>query len=544
MAKSIYQKLKILYLLKILWEETDDSHSLSMEEIIRKLGAFGIEAERKSIYDDLAMLEEFGYDICKERDGRTTGYSLSNRDFSVGELKLLVDAVQSSRFLTKKRSEELSGKLEKLLSRHEASLLKRQVQVAGRVKMMNENIFINIDVIYSAIASDRAISFEYLEWDMNRRLVLRKDGKKERISPWALVWDNEFYYLVAFDPERNGLRHYRVDKMRSICVLAESREGRPVFEESEAETYVEQRFSMFAGEKSVVVAECGHKNLGPFIDRFGEDISIRRTGERYRLRFHVAVTDVFFGWIAGLGEDVKLIEPREVREDMAMFAAGLLKRHAKKNVRAVVFDLGNVLVDFRYDAYMKEIGFDEETAQFFRANIILSKLWQQMDRGVITMGEACERMVSDYPDYAGSIRLFFEKIEGIIKPFEDSEGLIKELRNAGYEVYILSNYPDELYEMHRDSFAFLKDVNGAVISAYEKTAKPDEEMYRILLTRYGLNAWECVFLDDRNDNIEAAESLGIRGIIVNHREEAFRSLFQYLAGCGKYGEPAGFGEAN
>ncbi|MBO4697542.1 MAG: HAD-IA family hydrolase [Lachnospiraceae bacterium] len=544
MAKSFYQKLKILYLLKILWEETDDSHSLSMEEIIRRLGSFGIEAERKSIYDDFAMLEQFGYEIFKEKSGRTTGYSLGNRDFSVGELKLLVDAVQSSRFLTKKRSEELSGKLEKMLSRYEASLLKRQVRVAGRVKMMNENIFINIDLIYSAIASDRAISFEYLEWDMNRKLVLRKDGNKERISPWALVWDNEFYYLVAYDPGRSGLRHYRVDKMRSIRVLEEAREGLSAFEESEAETYVEQRFSMFSGEKRVVVAECGHANLGPFIDRFGEDISIRKEGDRYRLRFHVAVTDVFFGWIAGLGEDVRLIEPREVREDMAMYAADLLQRHEKKDVRAVVFDLGNVLVDFRYDAYMKEIGFAEETARFFRENIILSKLWQRMDRGVITMGEACELMVSDYPDYEKEIRHFFERIVGIIKPYDDSEGLVKHLREAGYEVYILSNYPDELYEMHCDSFAFLKDVNGAVISAYEKTAKPDEDIYRILLSRYGLNASECVFLDDRTDNIETAENLGIRGIIVNHREEAFRSLFKYLAVCGKYGEPASLGEGN
>ncbi|MBO4325255.1 MAG: HAD-IA family hydrolase [Lachnospiraceae bacterium] len=542
MAKSIYQKLKILYLLKILWEETDDSHSLSMEEIIRKLGSFGIEAERKSIYDDFAMLEEFGYDICKERDGRTTGYSLSNRDFSVGELKLLVDAVQSSRFLTKKRSEELSEKLEKMLSRHEASLLKRQVQVAGRVKMMNESIFINIDIIYSAIASNHAISFTYLEWDENRKLVPRKDGAKERISPWALVWDNEFYYLVAYDPERDALRHYRVDKMRGVTVLEEPREGLAVFEAADAGTYVEQRFSMFAGEKSVVVAECGRANLGPFIDRFGEDISIRRIGERYRLRFHVAVTDVFFGWIAGLGEDVKLVEPGEVREDMAVFASKLMRRHQERNVRAVVFDLGNVLVDFRYDAYMDEIGFDEETAQFFRDNIILSKLWQRMDRGVITMREARDLMITDYPDYEKAIRLFFEKIEGIIKPYEDSAPLVKQLRNAGYEVYILSNYPDELYEMHCASFAFLKDVNGAIISAFEKTAKPDEEIYRLLLSRYGLKSEECVFLDDRNDNIEAAESLGIRGIIVNHREEAFRSLFEYLLVCGKYGEPARLGE--
>lgn len=538
MAKSVYQKLKILYLLKILWEETDDSHSLSMEEIIRKLGSFGIEAERKSIYDDLAMLEQFGFDIFKEKNGRTTGYSLSSRDFSVGELKLLVDAVQSSRFLTKKRSEELSAKLEKMLSRYEASLLKRQVRVAGRVKMMNENIFINIDVIYSAIAEDRAISFTYLEWDAKRNLVPRKDGNKERISPWALVWDNEFYYLVAYDPEKDDLRHYRVDKMRSVNVLNVPREGRDVFDAAEAETYVEQRFSMFAGEKSVVCAECGKANLGPFIDRFGEDISIIGKGERFRLRFHVAVTDVFFGWIAGLGEDVKIVEPKEVRDDMAVFAERLQKRHEDRSVRAVIFDLGNVLVDFRYDAYMNEIGFDEETAQFFRDHIVLSDLWKKMDRGLYTIPEASDILAKQYPAYEKPIRVFFDNIEGIIRTYEDSERIIKGLKKAGYEVYILSNYPEDLYAMHQPILGFIRETDGAVISALEKTAKPDEEMYRLLLDRYHLKPEECVFLDDREDNLATAVNLGIRGILVNHRKEAFRSLYEYLLVCGKYGEAA------
>lgn len=534
MAKSANQKLKLLYLLRILWEETDEDHGLSMESIIKKLAACGVEAERKSLYDDFSMLGAFGIDVLKQKDGRSVTYSLGTRDFSVGELKLLADAVQSSRFLTQKRSEELIGKLRKMASRHEASLLERQLQVTGSVKMLNESIFISVDRIYSAIANNRMISFLYLEWDEHRKLVPRKDGEKVHISPWALVWDNEFYYLVAYDPAREALRHYRVDKMKHIEIEEHAREGFECFKKADIRSYAEQRFSMYEGEKEAVTVECSRAGFGPFFDRFGEEgLSIRKTGDVFRLRFHVAVTDVFLGWIAGLGEGVRIVAPQSVCDRMAEFSARLLKRHVGGPVRAVIFDLGNVLVDFRYDGYMTDLGFNQDTQDFFRKEIILSPLWCRMDLGELMMPEFSKILCERYPRYEKEIKLFFKEIKGICAEYPDSEKIVSELKGMGYEVYVLSNYPEELYEMHYRDWNFLPLTDGAVISAHEKLAKPDAAIYKLLTERYHLSPEQCVFLDDREDNVAAARASGIRAIRVNHREEAFRTLFEYLAVCGK-----------
>lgn len=545
MAKSLYQKLKLLYLLKIFREDTDENHGLSMEEIIKKLALCNIEAERKSLYDDMDMLDQFGYEIIRQKIGHTTLYSLGNREFSVGELKLLVDAVQSSRFLTKKKSEELTEKLTQLLSRYDASSLKRQVQVTGRVKTMNETIFISVDSIYAAMSNNHAISFEYHEWNENRRLVLRKDGHKKHISPWAMVWDNEFYYLVAYDPDRKGLRHYRVDKIKHVNEEEFIREGKDCFLDAEIETYVEQRFSMFAGEKELISIECPKRYIGPFIDRFGEDMHIRKLDEdTLRISFHVAVTPVFFGWITGLGDQVRIVEPKHVVSDMAMFGAGIAKRHAEQKIRAVIFDLGMVLVDFRYHDYMIDLGFDAETIRFFEDNIVLSPKWLELDRALTTEEEAIQYWKTTYPLYASFLDRFFEDYTEMVVAYSDSKAIVKSLRDCGYEVYLLTNYPDKMYDIHSKCFPFTELANGVLVSAKLRMAKPDRGIFEHLLREYNLSPEECIFLDDREENIKGARSLGIRGIVVNHREEAFRKLFDELLVLGKYGEPAPFGETD
>lgn len=533
MPKSFYQKLKILYILKILWEYTDEEHGLTLAEISEKLALYGIEAERKSLYDDFEMLNHFGLEVVKSNDGHRVLYSLITRNFSVGELKLLVDAVQSSRFLTRKRSEELTEKLTTLLSVYDARALERQVQVTGRVKMMNENIFISIDRIHSAISQNHPIAFDYMEWNDKRELTIRADGSKKHISPLALVWDNEFYYLVAYDPAKEDLRHYRVDKMQRVEIEDGGREGFNLFEDSEIETYVEQRFSMFAGERQAVTVSCTRAFLGPFIERFGDDLHIRKNKDRYLLHFHVAVTDVFFGWIAGLSDDVRIVSPQSVVDAMAVFADKLYRRHENKRVKAVILDLGMVLVDFRYRAFMDDIGFDRETADFFSDNIILAELWKGLDRGKYTQEECVDLLQKKYPQYRSEIAYFFERIEGIVEEYPDSEKLVKDLKNMGYEVYILTNYPDHMYRIHSPKWKFLPYTDGAVVSSFEKMSKPSEAFYRCLLNRYGLTPSECVFLDDNKNNVDAAASIGIHSIVVNHREEAFRSLFEYLRACGK-----------
>ena len=217
--KGDNQKLKMLYLAKIFSEESDDDHYLTMPEIIKKLAAYGVNADRKTIYQDIAELKKFGMDILTLQEGRSYYYFLGGRDFEMAELKLLVDAVQSSKFISESKSRELIKKLEDLVSKHQATQLHRQVLIAGRVKTMNESIYYNVDKLHAAINSDRKIKFRYYDWNLEKKLQPRYDGMWYQMSPWALIWDDEMYYLVVYDTKHDKVTHYRVDKMKEIEIL-------------------------------------------------------------------------------------------------------------------------------------------------------------------------------------------------------------------------------------------------------------------------------------------------------------------------------------
>ena len=193
MAKGKHQKLKLLYLIKILMKETDDGHGLSRQNIIDRLNARGISADRKTLYSDFEELRAFGIDIITEHEGNDWTYHIGEREFELAELKLLVDSVQSARFITERKSRELIKKLESLVSRHEAKQLHRQVLISGRVKTMNESIYYNVDKIHTAINADSRIRFQYFQWNVKKEMVLRHNGAWYHVSPWALVWDNENY---------------------------------------------------------------------------------------------------------------------------------------------------------------------------------------------------------------------------------------------------------------------------------------------------------------------------------------------------------------
>ncbi|MBR1743569.1 MAG: WYL domain-containing protein, partial [Lachnospiraceae bacterium] len=209
------KKLRLLYLLKILWEKTDEEHAVSILEIMEELSKYGVSTERKTIYRDMEHLREFGIDIITRQRGKNY-YHLGHRGFELAELKLLVDSVQSAKFITEKKSKELIRKLEKLSSIWEAKTLQRQVIVAGRVKTDNERIYYNVDQIHTAISKDVQIEFQYFRWNLKKEKELRHGGKVYQISPWALCWAEENYYMIGFDAEYEELRHYRVDKMLDI----------------------------------------------------------------------------------------------------------------------------------------------------------------------------------------------------------------------------------------------------------------------------------------------------------------------------------------
>ena len=326
--KGENQKLKMLYLVQLFSRETDDTHKLTMPEIIAKLAADGVNADRKTLYQDFEELRRFGFDIISEKDGRNFYYYLGSRDFELPELKLLVDSVQSSKFITDKKSSQLIKKLESLVSKYEGSQLHRQVIIAGRVKTMNESIYYNVDKIHAAIGTDRQIRFKYFDWNLKKEMEPRYGGKWYQLSPWALMWDDEKYYLVAYDSKHETIIHYRVDKMTQIGILDEKREGHEAFRKFNIAHYTNTLFGMFAGDETKVTIEAENRLVSVFIDRFGKDIIIAPVDEdHFRTTVTVAVSKQFFGWIMGIDGDVRIVAPDSVVKQIRAEIESLAERY-------------------------------------------------------------------------------------------------------------------------------------------------------------------------------------------------------------------------
>lgn len=317
MAKSSNQKLKLVYLMKILLEKTDETHSITMSEIIDALQAYGIGAERKSLYDDLETLRVYGMDIIGTQEDRKYYYHVGNRQFELAELKLLVDSVQSAKFITEGKSNELIKKIEGLASQYEALQLHRQVFVNGRVKTMNESIYYNVDRIHTAIAENSRIRFRYFQWNVDKEMELRHNGAVYEVSPWALSWDDENYYLIAYDSIQGIIKHFRVDKMLNIESSGEQREGKQMFKSFNMAAYARKTFGMYGGVEEWVRIKCDNSLAGVMIDRFGKDVSMTRLNEKqFVATVDVAVSRQFMAWVIGLGDGAEIIGPESVVDEM------------------------------------------------------------------------------------------------------------------------------------------------------------------------------------------------------------------------------------
>lgn len=294
-------------------EKTDDEHMITMPEIQEALMAYDVTADRKSLYDDLEALRVLGIDVVGEKVGRNYYYHVGGKKFEIAELKLLVDAIQSSRFITEKKSNELIKKLTSMASVYEASQMKRQVVVHDRVKTMNESIYYYVDDVHRAIAENRQICFEYMKWNKDKELERRRE-EPYVVSPWALTWDDENYYLIAYDEAADSIKHFRVDKLKSIRILDKTRAGKERFSEFNLAKYSKMSFGMFGGKPTRVRIAFCDELAGVFIDRFGKNITIRpskKTGWS-ETSVDVAVSDHFLGWVFALGSQVKIMGPDDV----------------------------------------------------------------------------------------------------------------------------------------------------------------------------------------------------------------------------------------
>lgn len=318
MAKSQNQKLKLLYLWEYLTQQTSEEHPVSIKQIIAYLESQDIAAERKAIYDDLELLRYWGLDIIQVGESRSTAYYVGSRDFELPELKLMVDSVQSSKFITEKKTIALIKKIEQLTNAFDAQLLSRQVFVANRIKTMNESIFYNVDAIHSAIAANKKLQFHYFEYTVTKERRLRHDGAFYQISPFALTWDDENYYMVGYDSEMERIRHFRVDKMIDISSLDEERDGQDAYAKMDLALYARKTFGMFVGEDKKVTLRFENSLVGPVIDRFGKEIMIIPDGdEHFKFSADVAVSPQFFAWICGFGTQAEIVGPAEVVSEYA-----------------------------------------------------------------------------------------------------------------------------------------------------------------------------------------------------------------------------------
>ena len=317
MSRGANQKFKIYRLAQIMLERTDEEHYLTMPEIIAALKEYDIPADRKSLYADLKDLETLGIEVEGAQIGQRYRYHVLNHPFELAELKLLVDAIQSSKFITERKSNALIKKLEKLVSKYDAMKLQRQVYVSGRIKTMNESIYYTVDAIHNAISQNKKIRFQYFQWNVKKEMELRHGGAYYHISPWGLSWDDENYYLIGYDSDAEQIRHYRVDKMLRIQMSKEEREGREHFKKLDMADYARKSFGMFRGEEQQVKLLVNNRMAGVIIDRFGKEVMmIPADADRFRVSVDVHVSPQFLSWIISLGDDVKIIGPEDVVERM------------------------------------------------------------------------------------------------------------------------------------------------------------------------------------------------------------------------------------
>ena len=319
-------KLKLLYLKQFFEECTDEDHPASMPDILTYLDSKGIHAERKGIYADISYLEDFGMELRDEDKERSKSYRLLDRDFEPSEIKLILDSVASSKFLSEKKSMDLMAKLEKLVSVHQRQSLKRQIKVTGRVKSMNGSVMYSVDTIHNAIASDTTVKFKYFHYNIQKEREYTHDGKPYEVSPWTLIYDNSNYYLLAF--VESGIRTFRVDRMAEVKQGAIERQGKEQFESFDLASFTKATFGMYSGKEEKVEMVFHNSMIDTVIDKFGKEVFVSVVDDyHFKVTVPIAVSPQFFGWIFGLGRKVTIVGPQSVVNQMREMLEKVGKRY-------------------------------------------------------------------------------------------------------------------------------------------------------------------------------------------------------------------------
>ncbi len=291
MAKVNNHKMALLYMMRELLLKTDEEHVLNATDLIRTLENMDLEADRRTIYSNVEILQDFGIDVIKKENGQ--GYYIGSRDFELPELKL-----------------------------------NRAVFIRNRMKTGNESVYYNVDALHEAMNLNRQIEFKYGEWNTGKKLVEKKGGRKYLVSPWALTWDDENYYLIAFDEAAGIIKHYRVDKMMKIDLTERERVGQEAFQDFDLAAFSKKTFGMFGGPDADVVLRCRNELAGVIIDRFGTEISIvPEDGGYFHVHVTVAVSPQFYGWVTGIGAGIEISSPREVRSGYREYLQGILSKY-------------------------------------------------------------------------------------------------------------------------------------------------------------------------------------------------------------------------
>ena len=315
MPKGTNQKLKLYYLAKIMVAKTDELHGLTLAQIREELEEYGVTADRKSLYDDMEALRELGIEVVGEQAGKYYVYYVAAKKFDLAELQLLADALSSSKQITDSKVNELIRKLAGMTSEYEAGALKRQGVVQGRIRTMNDSVYANVDELSQAITSNRQVEFEYMQWNLQKKMESASD-ESLTVSPWALFWSGENCYLVAYLNDTKKIEIFRVDQMRDILVLDQKRAGKDNFKQFDLTSYTKDRFGVYGGKNEKVKIKFNNEIVGEIIEQFGKDVDLKASAKGWsEANIDVMVNDQFYGWVFSQSGNVKIVQPKKVKDE-------------------------------------------------------------------------------------------------------------------------------------------------------------------------------------------------------------------------------------